>query len=146
MLSCSCIGSYFISRKNTSNQFHNRVSIWFPVPVKYVHMGKVFRLCENNYTSINMSLGARGHSFGSRDFKMVVSTTSVPRPFSYDDLNFFEGWFENTPLPVYGNMAPPPIPLDFQLLSVTNKKVQIQRVFPRFTRKKKKKKEKSQLQ
>ena len=54
----------------------------------------------NNFTSINLSLWARGHSFGSRIFKMVVLSTMVPRPFSYDDLNFLERPYRNTPLPL----------------------------------------------
>ena len=66
-------------------------------------------------TSKNMSLGARGHSFGSRDFKMVVLSTIVPRRFLSDNLIFLEGRYGNTPLSVYGNIPSSPNLHDFQL-------------------------------
>ena len=90
-----------------------------------------YRYNANNFTFIIMSLNARSHSIGSRDFKMVALITIMPQPFSYDDFNFLKGPSGNTPSLVYGNIPSPPISIDFQLLTATNKKVQMHRVFLR---------------
>ena len=95
----------------------------------------------NNIMGMNMSLEARGHSYWSRDFKKVLLSIIVPRPFLYDDLNFLEGHYGNTPSPIYRNIPLPPTPVDFQLLSTTNKKIQIRCVFSTFSKEKNKKKQ-----
>ena len=42
---------------------------------------------EKKIPNMNMSLKAHVHSFGARNFKMVVLTTIVPRRLSYGKLN-----------------------------------------------------------
>ena len=60
-----------------------------------------------------MCLIAPVHSFGARNFKVVVLTTIVPKRFSYGKVNVQKDGMGTCPAPVYENMPPPRTLPDF---------------------------------
>ena len=75
---------------------------------------KMFYNCnKKKNTNMNMSLRARVHSSGARNFKVVVLSTNVPRRFSYGKLNVQKDSMGTWPARVYENMPPPRTLQDF---------------------------------
>ena len=97
-------------KPKTSFTIWCRFGSWFQHGMIILEM---FYTYNKKNTNMNMSLRARVHSSGARNFKVVVLTTNVPRRFSYGKLNVQKDSMGTCPARVYENMPPPRTLQDF---------------------------------